>query len=165
MLTQLAACANPPDVIEVPMQMPLLVQGGLSGALVSGSLPGAGQTLTRSLGDQGVSPDQVDSITLSALKLSLLSPHCTGLAGCDLSFIQSLTFSARAGPSSQPLLLGRLDNPPAQSAIEIPRESAELGPLLSDQLALEATLSPATRPIQNVELQVDAVLRVDLKIF
>ncbi|MDF1565070.1 MAG: hypothetical protein P1V51_18680 [Deltaproteobacteria bacterium] len=158
------ACANPPDVIHVPFSIPVQVAGGLSGG-GGGSLPGAGSELSREIGDQGVDESDVDSVTVSELTLTHDSPSCELLAGCDLSFIESLVLSASA--SGQPTVeLGRLTRPGAVKRADLQPAEVELKAYLGGgDLAFTATLVPATTPLQTVEMTLDAVLRVDIDLF
>jgi hypothetical protein len=151
-------------VLEVPVSFPLAVAGGLAGS-AGGSLPGTGERVSQALDDEGLSPDDVDSLTVSAMTLVHRSPTCQGLAGCDLSFIERLTIEASA--SGQPTVeLGRLERPGDTRQAEIPPEAVELRPYLgAADLSLAATLLPRTPPIQSVELEVQATLRVDIHVF
>ncbi len=161
--TLVAGCGHRPDVLEVPVSIPLAVAGGLAGS-AGGRLPGTGQQVSQALDDQGLSQDDVDSLTVRSMTLVHRSPRCEGLAGCDLSFIERLTIEASA--SGQPTVeLGRLEGPGASRQAVIPPEVVELRPYLgAKDLALSATLVPRTPPIQSVELEVQATLRVDIHV-
>ncbi len=158
------ACANPPDVIHVPFSIPVQVVGGLAGG-GGGSLPGAGSQLSQAMGDQGVEEEDVDSLKVSELTLTHNAPSCDLLAGCDLSFIDSLVLTASA--SGQPTVeIGRLEQPGAVKRASLAPPDVELKAYLwGGDLSFTATLLPVTTPLQTVEMTLDATLRVDIKIF
>lgn len=164
----LAGCGRP-DVIEVPLSLPLLVSGVL-GTLSGGSLPGAGAQVVQDLGDQGVNPDRVDSITVLSLDLVQITPlasDCQGLLGCDLSFIESLTIGVES-PGLNASAIGEIGAPGPGSvrSVSMTPADTELKPYItSDSMSLVGTIAISARPLNDVQMQLDVVLRVDVKIF
>lgn len=161
-----AAACGPPGVVDVPLSYPLKVGGALQNT-GSGSFPGTGPTVDQTLQNQGVSKSMVASAELTSATLTQTQPtssQCNGLAGCDLSFIGSLEISVGA-TGQHDAKVASINDPKPVRKVNLVLESVDLAPYVTaSSMTLSATMKPKQQPPQEVDMTLDAVLRVHVKL-
>ncbi len=156
-------CGLLPSEVDVDVEYPLAVAGGLS-SVQPDPLPGVGAEVRQTLSNEGVPMDRVDAIRVARLELVHLSPICEALVGCDLEFIEQLTLRVQS-PGQADMPLGSIRSPGATRLASMEVEDVDLAAhVRAEEMSLVGQISLASPSIQDVSLEVRATLRVDVDI-
>jgi hypothetical protein len=109
--------------------------------------------------NQGVSKDDIDSVTMTSLRLRVISPD-----GADLSFLDSIEFFVDAEGLSKKRIAKGSSFPAGAREVELDVEDVDLKPYaVKDAMQITAKAS-GENPPQDIEVAADVVLSVDVNV-
>jgi hypothetical protein len=128
------------------------------------------QSIAQSFDTSGYDKDAVDSITLSAMSMTVTEPEENGRTVRGLGFIDKLTISAGAD-GVDPVVVaesadGAFDGNPGPATYDMPLTNAELNPVFQagDSLDMTAELAPAEPPNFDTVVKFSTELTIKINV-
>jgi hypothetical protein len=158
-------CCGGMDTFDVAEEASATIEGAslfeqLAGDMGFGSFLNMDISQSQELKNQGVEKNQIDSVKLTTLTLTIADPP----SGQDFSFLQELSFFVEAEGLPRKLIASRTSFPSGETSVAMTIEDVELAPYATaPSMNISAEVN-GRRPSHQTTIKADMSLKVDVNV-